>query len=86
MNFLIAVIGQLIIYLLLLIFNSYLGTLICAVLGAIALAIWILSYLVEWVEPSRVTRNYYQLLLSAWISPFIALIGYIVLNGEIGWL
>ncbi|WP_116105734.1 hypothetical protein [Lewinella sp. IMCC34191] len=86
MNLLLAVIGQLIIYLLLFVADPYFGTLISAVLGTIALAIWLLSFLVEMIEPSRVSSRYYQFVFTAWVSPLAALVGYIVLNGEIGWL
>lgn len=86
MDFLLAFLLQLIGYLLLLAFDPYTGTLLAAVLGAIAFSIWLLSYVTEWVEPSRVSKKYYQFVLSAWVAPLLALIGFVLLNGEIGWL
>ncbi len=86
MNFTLALLIQLIVYLVLLVFEPYAGTLLAAILGAIALAIWLLSYVVELVEPSRVPRSYYGYVLAAWIAPMLALVGYLLLNGEIGWI
>ncbi|PPK86685.1 hypothetical protein CLV84_3621 [Neolewinella xylanilytica] len=86
MNVVLAIIVQLVAYLIVLLADPYTGTLVCAVLGAIAFAIWLLSYVVEWVEPSRVTRSYYHYVLSAWVAPWLALVGFVLLNGEIGWL
>ena len=86
MNFTLALLIQLTLYLLLLFFSPYTGTLLAAILGAIALSVWLLSYVVEWIQPSRVSRAYYSYVLSAWVAPFLALLGYVVLVGSIGWL
>ena len=86
MNFTLSLLIQLTLYLLLLFWNPYTGTLLAAILGAIALSVWVLSYVVEWVQPSRVSRDYYAYVLSAWVAPFLALIGYVLLVGSIGWL
>ena len=85
MNFTLALLIQLTCYLAIFSLSPYTGTLLAAILGAIALAVWVLSYVVEWVQPSRVSRSYYSYVLSAWVAPFLALIGYVLLNGTIGW-
>lgn len=79
-------VGQLILYLLLMLYDEYAGTLMATILGTIALAVWILSYVVEWVQPSRVPKNYYRYLLTGWVAPLVALLAFIALRGEIGWL
>lgn len=80
------IIGQLIFYLLLMLFDEYFGQLLAIILGAISFAVWAISHIVEWIEPSRVNRNYYQYMLSGWIGPALALVIFILLRGEIGWL
>ncbi len=67
-------------------FDEYAGTLLALILGAICLAIWVLSHLVELVQPSRVSRSYYTYLITGWIAPFLALATFIALRGGVGWL
>lgn len=84
--FLPALIGQLLLYLLLMLWDEYIGTLLALIIGAICLSIWLLSYVVEWIQPSRVSKHYYSLMLSGWVSPLLAVILFIALRGEVSWL
>ncbi|MCP9235067.1 hypothetical protein [Lewinella sp. JB7] len=86
MNFALLLIAQLIVYALLMLYDEYAGTLLALILGSICLAIWILSHVVEWVQPSRVSRKYYTYLITAWLAPFLALAAFIALRGGVGWL
>ncbi|NJB85534.1 inner membrane protein involved in colicin E2 resistance [Lewinella marina] len=86
MNYALAFVGQLILYLFLMLFDEYFGTLLALLVGSIALAVWCLSYLVEWVQASRVSPAYYRYLLTCWMAPLVALTGFILLRGGIGWL
>ena len=86
MNFALLLVGQLILYFLLMLANEYAGTLLAAILGAICFAIWGLSHVIEWVQPSRVSRSYYTYLLTGWIAPALALVAFISLRGGVGWL
>lgn len=87
MNTFLLLIGQIIIYLLLMLGDEYAGQLLAMILGAICLAVWLISLIVEWIEPSRVKRNYYRYLLTGWLAPAIALLGFIALRGgQISWL
>lgn len=86
MNTFLAFLLQLIAYLLLLAINAYAGSLLAMILGLIAFGIWGLSHVTEWISPSRVTREYYRYMLSAWLAPLVAVIGFILLRGDIGWL
>ena len=86
MNLALMIIGQLIVYLLLMLFDEYFGQLLALILGAISLAVWAISHIVEWIEPSRVQRKYYQYMLSGWVGPALALILFILLRGGIGWM
>ena len=84
--FLPTLIAQLIFYLLFMIWQEYAGFLLAAIIGSISLAVWVISYIVEWIQPSRVSKKYYTFMLAGWIAPFLAIIMFIALRGEIGWL
>ncbi|MBB4077810.1 hypothetical protein GGR28_000411 [Lewinella aquimaris] len=86
MNFALLLIAQLIFYSLLMLYDEYAGTLLAVILGAICLAIWGLSHVVEWVQPSRVTRDYYTYLITGWLAPLLALTAFIALRGGVGWM
>lgn len=86
MNTILMILGQVIIYGLLLLGNEYAGFMLAVILGSIAFFVWVISYIVEWIQPSRVTRNYYGFVLSCWVGPWLALIGFVALRGEVGWL
>jgi hypothetical protein len=86
MNTILIILGQVIIYGLLLLGNEYAGFMLAVILGSIAFFVWGISYIVEWIQPSRVTRNYYGFVLSCWVGPLVALIGFTFLRGGIGWL
>ncbi len=77
---------QLAVYLYLLYADEYAGSLFAVIIGSICFSIWVLSYVIEWIEPSRVPVTYYQYLLTAWLAPASALIVYVMLSGGIGWL
>lgn len=78
--------GQIFVYWLLLLLDEYFGTLVALIIGAIALSLWLLSYVVEWIERSRVGPSYYRYMLTAWIAPLLALFSFILLRGGVGWL
>jgi len=86
MNFVIALVGQLIAYLLLMLYNEYAGQLTAIILGSIFFFVWVLSLIVELIQPSRVKPAYYRYMVSGWLAPALALAGFILLRGEIGWL
>ena len=86
MNYLLAFLSQLVLYLLLMLYDEYFGSLLAIILGAIALAIWLLSHVVEWVQRSRVSPQYYRYLLTVWMAPLTALAVFIALRGGVGWM
>lgn len=86
MNTILMTLGQIIIYALLMLANEYAGFLLGVILGSISFAVWAISHIVELIQPSRVTKTYYGFVLSAWVAPLIAVLGFIALRGEIGWL
>ena len=66
--------------------NEYAGTLFSVILGGIALAVWAISLIVEFIEPSRVAGAYYRYLLTGWLAPAAALVAYVALRGQIEWM
>lgn len=86
MNFFLALLGQLLLYLLVMLYDEYAGQLLALIVGAIVLGIFVISLIVELIQPSRVRSSYYQLMVSGWLAPVLALVGFVLLRGEIGWL
>ena len=86
MNFLLFFIGQLVSYGLLFLVNDYVGTLAAAIVGAIAFSVWVISWLTELIQRSKVSRLYYQFILSAWLAPLIAVMGWVLLRGRLDWM
>lgn len=86
MNTILMILGQIIIYALLMLANEYAGFLLGVILGSISFAVWAISHIVELIQPSKVTKTYYWFVFSAWVAPLITVIGFIYLRGEIGWL
>lgn len=85
-NFLLMLLGQIIVYMLIMLGDEYAGFLLAVIIGAICFGIWLISLIVEWIEPSRVNKNYYRYMLAGWMGPALALLGFILLRGEISWL
>ncbi len=80
-------IGQLLLYWLLMLADEYLGTLLAAIIAAVGFAVWALSYVVEWISPSKVSRKYYSIVLITWLSPLLAMLTFLLLRGgQVGWL
>lgn len=80
-------IGQLLLYWLLLLADEYLGTLLAGILAAVAFAVWSLSYVVEWISPSKVSKKYYGIILTTWLAPLLAILTFLLLRGgQVSWL
>ena len=78
--------AQLAVYLLILLANDYLGSLLAIILGAIAFAVWGISRIVELIQASRVPKWYYRAVFAAWVAPLAALLIYAGLRGGFDWL
>lgn len=83
---LIAFLAQLIIYLLMLLYDDYVGSVISLIMAAICLGIWIVARLVELVERSQVSATYYRMMLVCFVAPIVALLCYELLQGGFYWL
>ena len=65
---------QIIIYSSVFLVNSYVGFLLCLIIGCIAIAIMIFSLIVEVIEKSKVPKSYYRYMATACIVPFIVIL------------
>ena len=73
---------QVVLYLLLWVFDDYMALVVSLILGGIAFVIFLLSKLIELVESSRVPKVYYRFVMFCFIAPAIAAaIGMLLLNG-----
>ncbi len=81
-----ALLVQLVFYLGLLLFDDYAGSLLAIILGSICLSVWLISLAVELIEPSRVSKTYFQAVLSGWLAPAAALLTYSLLHNGFDWL
>lgn len=71
---------QVVLYLLLWLSYEYLARLLSILLGAIFFAIWVVSVIVEWIEPSKVPRQYFRFLLASFLAPLLAAGLFVVLG------
>jgi|APTNR8051073442_1049403.scaffolds.fasta_scaffold00632_12 hypothetical protein len=78
--------AQVVVYLLLWLFNDYVATVLSLVFGGIALSIWVLIHLVELVDRSTVSRRQLRLILTCFLAPLAAGILYLALNQGLNWL
>lgn len=77
---------QIAIYMLIWLWDDYLAAILSLVIGGVALSLFILSNMVEWVDKSRVPRVYYRLMFLSFLAPLIgAIIGVLLRNG-LSWL
>lgn len=82
----IAFLVQLLLYLLIFLYDDYLGSLLTLILGAVCLGIWAVARLVELVERSRVSPLLYRMMFSGFLAPLAALLLYGLLRGGFDWL
>ena len=78
---------QLIIYSLIYLVDSYVGFLICLILGVIAFALLVLSLIFELVDRSKVPKSYYYFMLNTVFACFLVLIVFSVfMTGSFDWI
>lgn len=78
---------QLTLYLGLWLYDDYMGSLLSIVLAGVFAAILVISLIVEWIEPSKVPRNYFYMMAGCVAAPLIAMAVYVLLmGGELEWL
>lgn len=83
MNWWLLTIGQLIFYLLVLLYDGYIGSLICAGMIAIGFSLWGVARLAELVEPSKINPSFFPYFMSSWVAPLVAVVLYFLARGGI---
>ncbi|MCB0666149.1 MAG: hypothetical protein KDC80_10020 [Saprospiraceae bacterium] len=70
----------LITYTLIFLWNEHIGYLLCAILSVVVLAVFLISIIVEWIEPSKVPSSYFQLMWVLLLTPLITLVFFSLLK------
>lgn len=78
--------AELVLYLILWIFNDYLASMLSLILGTICLLILVISLIVEAIERSKVPRWYYYFLGMSVLAPIVAAVIYIFISGGVDWM
>lgn len=66
--------------------NDYMATLLTLIIVAIVSSVLIIAMISEWIERSKVTRYYFQVMAVSIAAPLVAGVLYVVLFGELTWL
>ena len=67
--------------------NPYVGFLVCLVLGCIAVALLLLSFIFEFIDRSKVPREYYLFMFNTALAAFLVLMAFsIFLEGSFDWM
>lgn len=66
--------AQLVLYIAIFLWDDHVGFLLCLIFAVISFAIVVISYIVEFIEKSRVPSWYYQLLWICVICPVLVLL------------
>lgn len=78
---------EFILYLLVWLWNDYVATILCLTFGCITFFILLISYLVEWISPSKVPTWYYRVMLASVLAPLAAALVYVgLMDGRLDWL
>ena len=77
---------ELIIYLVIWVFNEYLATMLSLIFGTIFLLILLISLIVEWIERSKVPRWYFSLMFMSVLAPILAAVIYLSISGSMDWM
>ena len=78
---------QAVVYAGLWLWNEYVATYITLIFPGILTVLLILSSIADWIEPSRITKWYYLLMIGSIVVPLIiGLVFYIMYDGNLDWL
>ena len=77
--------AQVVIYLILWLLDDYVATILSMSFIGIFFSIWLLSHIVEWIEPSKVPKWYFRYMLVSAIAPTIVGFVFIWIYGVPDW-
>jgi hypothetical protein len=66
--------------------NDYMATLLTLIIVAIVSSVLLIAMISEWIERSKVTRYYFQIMAVSIAAPLVAGVLYLLLFGELSWL
>ncbi|MCB9294375.1 MAG: hypothetical protein H6559_14825 [Lewinellaceae bacterium] len=78
--------GEVVIYLIIWVFNDYMAAMLSLIFGSIFLLILLVSLVVELVEKSKVPRWYFVFMGLSVLAPVVAAIVYALINKGMDWL
>ena len=77
---------QVIIYVLLWMWNDYLMTILSLALGGILLSVLLISLISDWLQPSKVPNWYYQLMVASLLANLLGYALFLVSGNEVTWM
>lgn len=78
---------QLIFYGLLWLWDDYVASYACLILPVVILAILLISWIADLIEPARIGRKYYSVMLVSVLAPIaVGAFFYFIYGGDIAWL
>ncbi|MDZ4680559.1 MAG: hypothetical protein SH848_04755 [Saprospiraceae bacterium] len=75
--------AQVVVYLLIWVFNSYLALVLSSIFAGICLLILLVALAVELIERSKVPRWYYYLMIVSTLAPLLAMGVYFAFGGDL---
>lgn len=78
--------AEMVVYLLLWLWDDYLATLLSFLFGVIFLLILLVSVMVEWIERSKVPAWYYRFMIISILAPLFAALLYVFFNEGLSWV
>jgi hypothetical protein len=77
---------QVVLYLLLWLWDDYLAAVLSLIFGGIALSVLLLAKVTEWIEPSNAPKAYYRLMVVFSLAPLVAAVLGLLLGRGVSWL
>ena len=66
-------------------FNDYMGTLLSIILASISFFLLLIALVAEYLEPSRIPRWYFVIMISTILAPLAAALVYWIIFGSLKW-
>jgi hypothetical protein len=78
---------QVVVYTSIWLWDEYVASYISIIFPIVFLTVFIVSLIAEWIEPSKISRKYYLLMLISILTPaFVGLSFYLLFGGNLNWL
>lgn len=78
---------QILVYILIWILNDYVASLLLIIIPIIGIAILLLSFIFELIEPSKIPKSYYKYMITLILAPLVVAVIYFYMNGfQLDWM